>query len=294
MINMTIVDFLKDRATKNADDLSFRFMSNGDLDGPIEEWTFSELYQYSAGVAQDLIEQGFTGSSVLLAFPPGLDFVKAFYGCLLTGARAVPVPLPNPNSKNPFARIISTAKASGASTVLTNPQLVAMAGKFGAKLPVQLKAVADHADIDFSGTGVSGPQIEMDDIAYLQFTSGSTGHPKGVAVSHANAVANLRVMGQMLRIKSTKPAMVWAPHYHDLCLVGHVLGPVYYGFESTLMSPMDFLLKPIAFDRFLKVLSQGRLQVSRKSLQNSLEFFLFQLIVKYPHRFSLIPQVDLY
>jgi len=184
LINMTIVDFLKGRATRNADDLSFRFMSNGDLDGPIEEWTFSELYQYSAGVAQDLIEQGLTGSSVLLAFPPGLDFVKAFYGCLLTGARAVPVPLPNPNSKNPFARIISTAKVSGASTVLTNPQLVAMAGKFGAKLPVQLKAVADYADIDFSGTGVSGPQIEMDDIAYLQFTSGSTGHPKGVAVSN--------------------------------------------------------------------------------------------------------------
>jgi len=256
LINMTIVDFLKDRATRNADDLSFRFMSNGDLDGPIEEWTFSELYQHSAGVAQDLIEQGFTGSSVLLAFPPGLDFVKAFYGCLLTGARAVPVPLPNPNSKNPFARIISTAKVSGASTVLTNPQLVAMAGKFGAKLPVQLKAVADPAVIDFSGTGFSGPQIEMDDIAYLQFTSGSTGHPKGVAVSHANAVANLRVMGQMLRIKPTKPAMVWAPHYHDLCLVGHVLGPVYYGFESTLMSPMDFLLKPI---RWLKAMSHYRI-----------------------------------
>jgi acyl-CoA synthetase (AMP-forming)/AMP-acid ligase II len=92
----------------------------------------------------------------------------------------------------------------------------------------------------------------MDEVAYLQFTSGSTGHPKGVAVRHANAVANLRVMGQMVRIRSTTPAMVWAPHYHDLCLVGHVLGPVYYGFESTLMSPLDFLYKPV---RWLRAMS---------------------------------------
>jgi acyl-CoA synthetase (AMP-forming)/AMP-acid ligase II len=96
----------------------------------------------------------------------------------------------------------------------------------------------------------------MNEIAYLQFTSGSTGHPKGVSVSHANAVANLRVMGQMLRLKPEKPAMVWAPHYHDLCLVGHILGPVHYGFASTLMSPMEFLLKPV---RWLRAMSHYKI-----------------------------------
>jgi acyl-CoA synthetase (AMP-forming)/AMP-acid ligase II len=73
--DMTIIDFLKDRATRNADDLAFRFMGNGELDGPITEWTFLELYHQSVGVAEDLVEQGLAGSSVLLAFPPGLDFV---------------------------------------------------------------------------------------------------------------------------------------------------------------------------------------------------------------------------
>lgn len=248
---MTILDFLKDRAIRNADDLAFRFMGDGELNGSITEWTFSELYQKSAGVAEDLLEQGLAGSSILLAFPPGLDFVKAFYGCLLAGARAVPVPLPNPNSKNPFQRIISTAGVCGASTVLTNQKLTTMAQKMGAGLPVQLRAVTEHIASDFTG-----PRVEMGEVAYLQFTSGSTGHPKGVAVSHANVVSNLRVMGQMLRIKSEKPAMVWAPHYHDLCLVGHVLGPVYYGFESTLMSPMDFLLKPV---RWLRAMSHYRI-----------------------------------
>ena len=251
MINMTIIDFLKDRAVRNADDLAFRFMGNGDLDGPIIEWTFSELYQQSAGVAEDLVEQGLAGSSVLLVFPPGLDFVKAFFGCLLAGARAVPVPLPNPRSKNPLGRILNTASACGASTVLTNQQLADMVGEMGVELPVSLQAVTDRVATDWAG-----PKPEMDEIAYLQFTSGSTGHPKGVAVSHANAVSNLRVMGQMLRLNSTKPAMVWAPHYHDLCLVGHVLGPVYYGFESTLMSPMDFLLKPL---RWLRVMSKYKI-----------------------------------
>ncbi len=251
MINMTIIDFLEDRANKNADELAFRFMANGELDGPITEWTFSELYLQSAGVAKDLLEKGLSDSNVLLAFPPGLDFVKAFYGCLLAGVRAVPVPLPNPNAKHPFARIINTAKICGTSTVLTNQQLAAMASKMESRLPVSLQAVTDNIAAEWNS-----PRIEMNSIAYLQFTSGSTGHPKGVAVSHVNAVSNLRVMGQMLRIKSTKPAIVWAPHYHDLCLVGHVLGPVYYGFESTLMSPMDFLLKPV---RWLRAMSQYKI-----------------------------------
>ncbi|MBI9083282.1 MAG: fatty acyl-AMP ligase [Desulfobacterales bacterium] len=248
---MTIIDLLKDRATRNADDLAFRFMGNGELDGPITDWTFSELYHQSAGVAEDLIEQGLAGSSVLLAFPPGLDFVKAFFGCLLAGARAVPVPLPNPRSKNPLGRILNTARACDASTVLTNQQLAEMVAPMAAGLPVCFQAVTDRVATDWAG-----PWAEMDDVAYLQFTSGSTGYPKGVAVRHANAVSNVRVMGQMLRLDSTKPAMVWAPHYHDLCLVGHVLGPIYYGYESTLMSPLDFLFKPV---RWLRAMSHYKI-----------------------------------
>jgi len=251
LINMTIIDFLKDRAKRNPDDIAFRFLGNGELDGPITEWTFSELYHQSAGVAQDLVNQGLTGSSVLLLFPPGLDFVKAFFGCLLAGTRAVPVPLPNPRSKNPLGRILNTASVCGATTALTNQELAEMAASMGADLPISFTAVTDRIVTDWNG-----PSVDMNEIAYLQFTSGSTGHPKGVSVSHANAVANVRVMGQMLRLKSTKPAMVWAPHYHDLCLVGHILGPVYYGFESTLMSPLEFLLKPV---RWLRAMSHYRI-----------------------------------
>ena len=251
MIKMTIIDFLMERATKNADDLAFRFMGNGELDGPITEWTFSEVYHQSVGVAEDLVEKGLAGSSVLLAFPPGLDFVKAFFGCLLARVRAVPVPVPNPRSKNPLSGILKTAGACSASTVLTSQQLVAMAATMGFELPVCLRAVDERV-----GTDWAGPRTEMNDVAYLQFTSGSTGHPRGVAVSHSNAVSNLRVMGQMLRLRSTKPALVWAPHYHDLCLVGHVLGPVYYGYESTLMSPMEFLLKPV---RWLRAMSHYKI-----------------------------------
>ena len=247
MINMTITDFLKDRADRNSEDIAFRFLETGDLEGPIAEWTFSELYHKSAGVAQDLTEQGLAGSSVLLAFPPGLDFVKAFYGCLLAGIRAVPVPLPNPRSKNPLGRIINTAIACGASTVLTNKPLADMISEMVPDLPVNLRAVSDNLVTDWSG-----PEADMKKVAYLQFTSGSTGLPKGVAVNHGNIISNLRVMGQMLRIKSSQPAMVWAPHYHDLCLAGHVLGPVLYGFESILMSPLEFLKKPV---RWLRAMS---------------------------------------
>ncbi len=244
---MTIVDLLKDRATRNADDLAFRYMGNGDLDGPITEWTFSELYRQSVAVAEDLAQQGLEGSSVLLAFPPGLDFVKAFYGCLLVGTRAVPVPLPNPRSQNPLDRILSTAQACGASTVLTDQMVAAMVESMGSEAPITFKAVPDRV-----GTEWTGPRAELNEVAYLQFTSGSTGQPKGVAVKHVNAVSNVRVMGEMLLLNSTKPALVWAPHYHDLCLVCFVLGSVYYGYESTLMSPVDFLMKPA---RWLRAMS---------------------------------------
>ena len=251
MDKMTFIDFLEDRVTKNADDLGFRFIHNGDLDGPITEWTFTELYRQSAGVAEDLVEQGLTGESILLAFPQGLDFVKAFYGCLLAGVRAVPVPLPNPHSKNPLGRILNTAKACGASTILTDQQVEAMAAPMMTDLPVSLKAVTDRIATDWVR-----PRAKVDDVAYLQFTSGSTGHPKGVAVKHSNAVSNVYVMGEMLRLDSTKPAMVWAPHYHDLCLLGFILGPVIYGYESTLMGPMEFLLKPV---RWLRAMSHYKI-----------------------------------
>ncbi len=249
---MTVIDFLKDRATNNADDLAFRYMGNGELDGPITEWTFKELYEQSAGVAEDLVERGLKDSSVLLAFPPGLEFVKAFFGCLLVGARAVPIPLPNPRSENPLGQILSTARASSASTVLTTKELAAMVATMGAAdLPFDIIAVTDSVATDWAG-----PRVEMNQVAYLQFTSGSTGRPKGVAIKHTNAVSNVRLMGEMLRLNSSKPAMVWAPHYHDLCLVGFVLGPVYYGYESTLMSPMEFLIKPA---RWLRAMSHYKI-----------------------------------
>ncbi len=251
MIKMTIIDLLKDRAIRNAEDLAFRYMGNGDLDGPNTEWTFSELYHQSAGVAEDLVEQGLAGSSILLAFPPGLDFVKAFYGCLLAGTRAVPIPLPNPRSKNPLDRILSTAKACSASTILTDQMVAEMAAPMMSELPISMQTVTDRVATDWSG-----PWAEMNEIAYLQFTSGSTGHPKGVAINHANIVANCRVASEFLRIRSTKPAIVWAPHYHDLCLLGHIIGPIFQGYESTLMSPLDFLLKPV---RWLRAISHYKI-----------------------------------
>lgn len=247
LLNMTIIDFLTDRANRNADDIAFRFLANGELDGPIIEWTFSELFRQSAGVAQDLFDRGHTGTSILLAFPPGLDFVKAFFGCMMAGIRAVPVPLPNPNSKNPLGRILATAAGCEATIVMTTKELADMVGPMMKDLPITLEAVTEKTQSKWDG-----PETKMDQVAYLQFTSGSTGHPKGVAITHANAVANLRVMGQMLRLKASQPAMVWAPHYHDLCLVGHILGPVMFGYESILMSPLEFLMKPV---RWLKAMS---------------------------------------
>jgi len=250
----SITSALREKATASPDQLVLRYLNKGNVLSDHHEWTFSELYEKSLSVAAQLERSGLKGKPVILLFPPGLDFAAAFYGAILANCLAIPVPMPNPRSRNPLRQLLLTAKAAKATAILTDTPTVEMARAFAAQLPPQLQWLA----IDTETTGVQDTfgDASGDHIAYLQFTSGSTGNPKGVMISHDNILANLRVQAEISLTDENIRAVVWAPHYHDLCLVGHILGPVFHGFESTIMSPMDFLVRPI---RWLHAISHFKL-----------------------------------
>lgn len=250
----SITDALREKAANQPNQLVLRYLNKGNVLGDNPEWTFAQLYTKSLSVAAQLEQEGLRGEPVILLFPAGLEFTAAFYGALLAHALAIPVPMPNPRSRAPLRQLLLTAKSAKATTILTDTATVAMAQSFAGQLPPELRWLA----IDTDTTGVTDHfgAVSGDQIAYLQYTSGSTGNPKGVMISHDNILANLRVQEEVSLTDPSIKAVVWAPHYHDLCLVGHILGPVYQGFESTIMSPMDYLYRPV---RWLHAVSHFKL-----------------------------------
>ncbi len=247
MSEASIILSLRNQLSARPDQLALRFLRKEDAGADRPEWSFEQLYRKSLSVADQLRRERLGGKPVILLFPPGLDFAAAFYGCLLAGSLAIPVPMPNPRSRQPLRQLLLTARAASCQAILTDAPTVTMAQAYAAMLPPELQWLAvDTASADVADTFDAPPG---DRIAYLQFTSGSTGNPKGVMISHDNILANMRVQADVSLTDSDIKAVVWAPHYHDLCLVGHILGPVYHGFESTIMSPLDFLYQPLSWLR---------------------------------------------
>ena len=107
-----------------------------------------------------------------------------------------------------------------------------------------LRSVVGVEELTRSGSGLTRPVIAGDDIAFLQYTSGSTSDPKGVMLTHRNLLANIRVMGQVLQADSTDVFVSWLPMYHDMGLIGAWLGSLYHACPLVLMSPLTFLARP--------------------------------------------------
>uniref|UniRef100_UPI001178ABA0 AMP-binding protein n=1 Tax=Amycolatopsis kentuckyensis TaxID=218823 RepID=UPI001178ABA0 len=209
---------------------------------------YRDLDRRACGVAAALRDRGLAGERVVLLFPPGIDYVAAFFGCLYAGAVAVPVYLPT--GVRGAARMLDVALDAGARALLSTaatrdalaPSMSTMDG------PGWL--LVDDTGDDFDGPG-PGP----DDLAFLQYTSGSTGTPKGVRVRHANLMANLAEIGRLLGADTDSRAVSWLPPYHDMGLIGGILQPVHGGFPGSLLSPAAFLRAPV---RWLAEISRTR------------------------------------
>lgn len=252
----TLVDILRDRAQDQPDQLAYCFLPDGDTQAlPL---TYQGLDVQARSVAARLQALRMQNERVLLVCSPGLDYVVAFLGCLYAGAIAVPVYPPRPNqSSKRLQAIISNAKPKCILTTITF--VTNLTGFIQNNLGLEsihyltIDNAANEADHWRPIT------IQEDAIAFLQYTSGSTGNPKGVMVSHANLGHNLDIIQQQFETTSTSRGFIWLPPYHDMGLIGGILQPLYAGFTTILMSPVMFLQRPL---RWLKAITHHRATVS--------------------------------
>jgi len=212
-------------------------------------------------VAGGLRERGIApGNTVALMLPTGLDFLKTFFGILL--ARAIPVPIYPPVRLDRLgeygARQSAILADAGVRLLVTIPRARPVVGL----LRPAVKTLADVVtadDLAAAGTPLSGPDGCGDDPAFIQYTSGSTGQPKGVLLTHDNLLANIRAIVAGLEMRPTDAGVSWLPLYHDMGLIGSWLTCLPQGLPLTLMSPTAFLARP---ERWLWAIHQRRATLS--------------------------------
>lgn len=243
----TIVDCIAAHARATPDALAFRFLN--DLEHAPEDLSYAQLWQDAAAVARFLAGIAEPGSRIMLFFPPGLAYIKAFYGCLMAGMVAVPLYPPRRNVKSD--RIMKVAQSCQSVIALTTgPELAAVKAAWDAQNSLGLPLDFHATDAITGAAGDSFvPQAAGEATpAFLQYTSGSTGVPKGVIITHGNIMANVAHLSAANTSGVTGEVFVnWVPLFHDLGLVTAILWPVYLGAPSILMAPATFVRSPLVW-----------------------------------------------
>ncbi len=248
----TLVQVLRRRAERQGEDLAYTFL----LDGERAEAriTYAELDRRARGLAATLAREGIGGGArVLLLYPPGLDYVAAFFGCLYAGAVAVPA-YP-PRSRRPSARLQSIQESAGARAVLATASVLAGLDRQLARRPGVLWQAAEGTEMERGAEEWREPSVDGGTLAFLQYTSGSTAAPKGVMLRHANLLANLEQIRLSFAQTAEERTVIWLPPYHDMGLIGGILTPLFTGNTAVLLSPVSFLQRPL---RWLQAISRYR------------------------------------
>ncbi|MDJ0724562.1 MAG: alpha/beta fold hydrolase [Prochloraceae cyanobacterium] len=244
------VNLLQNRAINTPDKNAFTFLADGEtVSGQI---TYRELEKVAKAIASRLQQHNAKGERALLLYPPGLDFIAAFMGCLYAGVIATPAYPPRANrSIERLQAIVSDAEAKFALT--TTGLLDRIKGRFRTNDNTEIKYIAtDNIEIDLASSWQEfSPARE--DLAFLQYTSGSTGKPKGVMVTHGNLIQNSLTIEQCFQHPKDAISVSWLPPYHDMGLIGGVLPSIYLGCSVILIPPVAFLQKPY---NWLKAISE--------------------------------------
>jgi acyl-CoA synthetase (AMP-forming)/AMP-acid ligase II len=236
----SLVTLLARRAETQPDERAYIFL--GDRGAEEAVISFRDLHDAAQAVATRLVEIAGQGDRAALVFPPGLEFIVAFFGCLIAGVIAVPMMTPRRSSaRDSSAAIVADCDPT---IVLTSHAHLArdeLRGRFpGRRLPW---LAVDLAQTKSGAIGLTSPRPE--DIAFLQYTSGSTSEPKGVAVSHANLLANLEMIRLSLGTTTQSTYVNWVPLYHDMGLILNALEALYVGALCVLMPPNAFMQRPL-------------------------------------------------
>ncbi|MEN6484331.1 MAG: aminotransferase class I/II-fold pyridoxal phosphate-dependent enzyme [Syntrophobacteraceae bacterium] len=207
--------------------------------------TYYDLERRALAIAAFLQSHLSPGERVLLLYPPGTDFPTAFFGCLCAGMVAVPTYPPHSNQF--LASLKATVSDAGPAAVLTTASTLEEYRRRLDQAPglTALKWMPTDTVPDDLADAWQEPSIDADSLAVLQYTSGSTGSPKGVMVSHGNLLHNSSVIQSVFGNTPSSRGVIWLPPYHDMGLIGGIIQPVYAGADAILISPVHFLQKPL-------------------------------------------------
>src|SRR5450759_3341261 len=241
----TLVEVLEWHAAQHPDRLHLTVLQ--DEATVLGTLTYGELATRARSVARGLIARDVApGDRVALMLPTGIDFFTAFFGILYAGAIPVPIypPMRLSQLEDHLRRQTGILRNAGACMLITMPEGRRLAGLLRAQVE-NLNAVESVASVAASAPPVDLPQSnDSNSVALIQYTSGSTGDPKGVLLSHANLLANIRAMGRMMEASSADIFVSWLPLYHDMGLIGAWLGCLHFGAPLYAMSPLSFLVRP--------------------------------------------------
>jgi 1-acyl-sn-glycerol-3-phosphate acyltransferase len=251
----TLIEVLQWHADRSGDRVHVSFL--GDGDAPLQRLTHAVLLERAQKVAAGLQRAGLApGESVALMLPTSLGFFEAFAGILLAGG--VPIPIYPPFRASQIedhlrrqAHILDNGRAV---LLISDERARLSASILRAGVPALRSVFTIDRLLELGGTWHPG-RTSAQDTALLQYTSGSTGQPKGVVLTHANLLANIRVMGQALKATPGDVFVSWLPLYHDMGLIGAWMGSLYHGVPLFVMPPQAFLARP---SRWLQALHRHR------------------------------------
>jgi natural product biosynthesis luciferase-like monooxygenase protein len=255
---MNFIDLLRQRAVQQPTRQAYTFLVDGQEK---QAWlTYGQLDLQARAVAVLLGAMGARDERVLLLYPPGLEYISGFMGCLYGRVVAVPVLPPRFNRK--MERILMIAADSEARIVLTTRAILSKmesSWEKASELRSLLWVATDDLDLGQADDWLV-PEVDGATLAFLQYTSGSTATPRGVMVTHHNLLYNERLI--QAAFQQTKESLIlsWLPFYHDMGLIGGVLQPLYLGAKCILMSPYAFLQRPLGWLRAIsdyKVTTSG-------------------------------------
>ena len=265
----SMISVLNGAVSLKGDKSAFCFIND---DGLEEEISYSELQSESIKIAVYLQQRCVVGDRAILIYPPGLELIKVYFACLYAGVVAVPVyPPTNDKLVDKLQLILDDCSPS---LILSSKQIINRVKKLniikkGLNTPLIGKIIQKYfskmeklADWEFNSlewfVTDDLPKLSMDmeycpfeikqsTVAFIQYTSGSTGNPKGVVVSHGNLLDNLSMMKEITGGSHTSIGLFWLPPYHDLGLIAGILGTIYLGCFTILMSPIKFINDPISW-----------------------------------------------
>jgi acyl-CoA synthetase (AMP-forming)/AMP-acid ligase II/alkylation response protein AidB-like acyl-CoA dehydrogenase/acyl carrier protein len=235
-----ITQRLRTHAQRTPQRLAYTFLRD---DGKIDEITYHELDLRARTLAATLAQRAPSGARALLLYPAGLEFITVYFACLFAGIMAVPATIPHKTRAS--RRLRALIEDADPALILTRSDC-----EPAIKASLSLVDAANRECLSTDTLAPAGdpsalPELRADMTAFLQYTSGSTSMPKGVAITHQNIMSNVEAIRQAFQLHPDSVTVHWLPLFHDMGLIGSVVTPVHVGFHSVLMAPATFLKNPV-------------------------------------------------